>query len=477
MRANSPFLLAKCAHELSRIVAAEGDKLDRRSRVHLTRMTRMLLRAAGEGEAAATVDGRTGIEIAELLREGGVGVAEVPAMNGVDDTGCGVCRQLDEAWDVLGDLIATRGLEAGPGRDPLAMRAVAVALEHRDRVDAVLAGVEAGEGQRERTADEQRRPIEVDRLNRYLAERGLAGRITSLQPLWTESSKEISLIETDAGGGWPRRGVLRRERPYAIVANSVADEYDVLAATHAAGLPVPRPLFAEHDAALLDGRVIATSFASGAIGTIDQHGAVAVPVVAAAAAFLAGLHRVSWERIAKVRAEAETSPRDHLRRRIAECARTWRAARLEPEPAMEAALAWLTANVERLDDDAVIVHGDFDLRNMLVDNGRLTTVLDWEFVKFGHRAEDLGYFYDRVTEVMSWPAFIGHYHAAGGAPIDDFSVQYHRVLAWTLRATIVVTAYSGYWRGAHDDFRLGGCAFYEYPDHVRRLSRALLELG
>lgn len=452
MRANSPFLLAKCAHELRRIVAAEGEALDRKSRVHLARMAHILSRAAGEEEAERAAC--PGNAIAELLREGGIEPAE------------------DAGWDRLGAMIAARGQAA----DPLALRAVALALDHRDGVDAAIAAMQAGEEQRQPSADEQRQPLAVARLNDWLATRGLAGRITSLSPLWTESSKEISLIETDEGGGWPRRGVLRRERPYAIVANSVADEYDVLAAAHAAGLPVPRPLFAEHDAALLDGRVIATSFAEGEIGTVESHGAAAPAIVAAAARFLAGLHRVSWDQIAKVKAEAQTSPRDHLRRRVADCARTWRAARLEPEPAMDAALAWLAANVDRLDDDGVIVHGDYDLRNMLVANGRLTTVLDWEFVKFGHRAEDLGYFHDRVVEVMPWTEFLRHYHAAGGDPIDDFAVHYHRILAWAQRATIVVTAYSGYWRGAHDDFRLGGCAFFEYPDHIRRLSRALLEL-
>ncbi len=430
VKANSRVFLAKCARELQRIDEEEGISLTHRSRVHLSRMSRILLQAAVEANPAHD---------AELL------AGHMPR---VADDAAGSAVRMEAAKEVLA---------------------------RRNAVEAMIAGIDAGEERREPSADEQRRPLTRDALNRYLADRGLPGRITDISPLWTESSKEITLVDTDGGGGWPHRAVLRRERPYAIVANSVADEFDVLAVVHVAGLPVPRPVFAEHDPAILGGRVIATSHEAGAIGSVASLGDAAVPVVAAAAGFLAKLHDIPYASVPRLTEEARTGVRARMLERITVCAQGWRKARLEAEPALDAAFAWLAANVDKLDDDAAIVHGDFDLRNMLVEQGVLSSVLDWEFAKFGHRAEDLGYFYDRATEVMSWSTFMHHYAQEGGSPIGDFPVLYHRIWAWALRTTIVVNAYTGYWRGAHDDFRLGTCAFYEYPDHIRRLTLALDE--
>ncbi|MGE0699939.1 MAG: phosphotransferase family protein [Hyphomicrobiaceae bacterium] len=66
----------------------------------------------------------------------------------------------------------------------------------------------------------------------------------------------------------------------------------------------------------------------------------------------------------------------------------------EARPALEYILAWLdrTAPEPRA---LTLVHGDFRTGNYMVDKGRLTAVLDWEFCHWGDPREDLGWFIAR----------------------------------------------------------------------------------
>lgn len=62
----------------------------------------------------------------------------------------------------------------------------------------------------------------------------------------------------------------------------------------------------------------------------------------------------------------------------------------EPRPALEYVLAWLDATAPE-PAAITLVHGDFRTGNYMVDKGRLTAVLDWEFCHWGDPREDLGW--------------------------------------------------------------------------------------
>ena len=62
----------------------------------------------------------------------------------------------------------------------------------------------------------------------------------------------------------------------------------------------------------------------------------------------------------------------------------------EPRPVVEIALAWLRAHRPAAVQPA-LVHGDFRLGNLMVDDDGLTGILDWELAHCGDPAEDLGW--------------------------------------------------------------------------------------
>src|SRR3546814_11752293 len=63
----------------------------------------------------------------------------------------------------------------------------------------------------------------------------------------------------------------------------------------------------------------------------------------------------------------------------------------EPHPAFELGFRWLEAN-RPATTTVGVVHGDFRLGNLLVDQEGLRAVLDWELAHLGDPLEDLGWF-------------------------------------------------------------------------------------
>lgn len=109
-------------------------------------------------------------------------------------------------------------------------------------------------------------------------------------------------------------------------------------------------------------------------------------------------------------------------------------------PAFELALRYLADN-RPAESDPVVVHGDFRVGNLLVDEDDLRAVLDWELAHLGHPAEDLGWLCVRawrfggsqpVGGIGSIDELLAAYRAAGGRPVERADLIWGLV-AGTLR--------------------------------------------
>ncbi len=80
----------------------------------------------------------------------------------------------------------------------------------------------------------------------------------------------------------------------------------------------------------------------------------------------------------------------YLSRQLKRWAGQWEASKTHPIPAMEESCRILT---ERMPEQigATIVHGDYRLGNMIVDEGEVKAILDWELCTLGDPLADLGY--------------------------------------------------------------------------------------
>lgn len=119
----------------------------------------------------------------------------------------------------------------------------------------------------------------------------------------------------------------------------------------------------------------------------------------------------------------------------------------EPRPALEYILAWLDEHAPPA-RPLVLVHGDFRTGNYMVEYGRLTGLLDWEFAHWGDPDEDIGWLTARcwrfgndvleVGGIAPLPLFLDAYSTAAGRTVSPDAVRYWQIMAAAKWATIAV---------------------------------------
>ena len=92
----------------------------------------------------------------------------------------------------------------------------------------------------------------------------------------------------------------------------------------------------------------------------------------------------------------------------------------EPHPVFEAAFRWLHINKPE-STSACLVHGDYRLGNIMVNEQGLAAILDWELAHLGDPMEDLGWLC-----VRAW-RFGGAFPAAGLGTYDELFDAYASV--------------------------------------------------
>jgi aminoglycoside phosphotransferase (APT) family kinase protein len=121
---------------------------------------------------------------------------------------------------------------------------------------------------------------------------------------------------------------------------------------------------------------------------------------------IAALHQVDF---AAAGLGGYGKPGNYFERQIGRWSKQYLASVTEPNPAMDALLAWLPAHIPasaRDEAEVSIVHGDYRLDNLVFhpSEPRVIAVLDWELSTLGHPLADFSY------HCMSW-----HIRASGVA--------------------------------------------------------------
>jgi len=127
-------------------------------------------------------------------------------------------------------------------------------------------------------------------------------------------------------------------------------------------------------------------------------------------------------------------------------------------PIIALAIRWCEDNMPP-PADPVIVHGDYRMGNVMVDENGLTAVLDWELAHIGDAHDDIAYGCLNVWRfgqldnpaygIASFDEFFAAYEAAGGGKIDPDRFRFwfiFRTLWWALGCLQM----AGYWRSGAD---------------------------
>ncbi|MFY0729686.1 phosphotransferase family protein [Pseudomonas sp. NFX15] len=99
----------------------------------------------------------------------------------------------------------------------------------------------------------------------------------------------------------------------------------------------------------------------------------------------------------------------------------------KPQPTLEWALRWLELNAPT-DSKCSLVHGDFRTGNYMVEQHRLTGILDWEFSSWSSPQEDIGWFSARC-----WRFGALQQDAGGIGPLEELLTGYRSITGATLK--------------------------------------------
>lgn len=233
--------------------------------------------------------------------------------------------------------------------------------------------------------------------------------------------------------------VMRTSSASAGVPESLsrAEEFALLKAAFAVGVPVPEPLWLCTDPHVIGRPFHVMRFVPGiAAGhRLVKDGQVGDELAEALGRAMARIHAIRPPRpdLAFL-TMPHSSPVGTAIRRM----RDWLDNHRTPRPVLEWALRWLERN-EPPCAQLSLVHGDFRTGNYLVEAGRLQAILDWEFARWGDANEDIGWFCARCWRfgadareaggIGSREAFYRGYEAEAGKPIEQTTIPYWEVMA------------------------------------------------
>ena len=306
--------------------------------------------------------------------------------------------------------------------------------------------------------------IDVERVQRWLTEHVADFTPPGEFTLIAGGHSNLTYACADATG---RRWVLRRPPLGRVLASAhdVAREHRLMAALADSAVPVPAVLGLCEDISVNDAPFMLMAYVDGCV----LHDATAADALATserqaiglhAATVLAALHAIDPSTVGL----GDLGRHDgYVARQLKRWTAQWEATRDTPLAAMDD-VARLLATRLPAQQGTAIVHGDYRLGNMLVAQGRIAAVLDWELCTLGDALADLGYIMNHwpapgeatpspterlPTHAGGFPsraAFIARY--AQHSTRDLNHIDYYRALAHWRTAAIRQGVYKRYAEGA-----------------------------
>lgn len=127
------------------------------------------------------------------------------------------------------------------------------------------------------------------------------------------------------------------------------------------------------------------------------------------------------------------------------------------EPQLRMVVTWLGDHLPSPPGRHVLVHGDFRPANVLIRDGRINALLDWELARIGDPLDDLGWYtaplYGKEHFIPgNWQLsdFLGHYERLTGCTVEPAALKFWQVMATFRLAVIALTSVRSLRKGASD---------------------------
>ena len=293
-------------------------------------------------------------------------------------------------------------------------------------------------------------PLTKTSLEAFLRARHSFGEkctVTAFSPIPGGFGKQTFRATVSDGSGNSQSLIVRKCDPTPMIRHDgffIDREFYLLQDVFATGFPVPQPLLLGAGVAGVDGDFYAMSALPGSVPSSFLGAATAVipeSVLLHMAELLAQLHQLKLDSFTSCLTRLgqteilKDSVESCYHRAVAEWKRYYENGEHLPSPYLTYLLDWLEQHVPHDKRRPVLVHGDFNIHNVLAQEGRITGVLDWECSMFGAPEQDLAYIKPIISNHIGWDRFLGHYHASGGPEIDERSFNFYMAFS-SMRVSI-----------------------------------------
>ena len=305
-----------------------------------------------------------------------------------------------------------------------------------------------------------------DFLHRLLPD-GAAPQVTGLRRSGTGSSREnwpFDAAWTVDGERLTHRLLMRRDPPAAVVDTGRDREFRLLQRLADTAVPAPEVHWLDDTGEFLLRPTMIVSRYEGAAHRavlrstdplrLGEEGRLAL--AGRMCEVLAELHHVDIDTTG-LRTEFDDPGANPAEFELIRWERELDAQELEPQPALRLAAAWLHDNLPSPPQRTVLVHGDFRPANVLVRDGALHVLLDWELAHLGDPLDDLGWYtaplYRREHFISGrWePAdFLNRYTELTGIEVDPAALRFWQVLSTFRLAVIALTGVRNFCEGTSD---------------------------
>ncbi len=337
-------------------------------------------------------------------------------------------------------------------------------------------------------ATEEDQEVTLERLESYLRDRfGEPGlRVVSFRPLPGGYGKETTLFEVEgqtASGGF----VMRRDRLAPTMDNDchrIEREYQVIRAAYERGFPAPEALWLDTEHQLLPGgHFLVMRRAPGSSGgdVFQASGTISGDFTDLLATSMAKLHALPPLTELGTVSEAiapelwSLTCAEATERYIRQIRDMYIAEMSVPSPAVLGFYEYLLADVPHAPERAVLLHGDVGFHNMIVDEGRLSALVDWEFSHIGDPAEDVGYARNTAGSSLDWDRFMATYRAAGGPEIAPERLRFFRIWGHLRNLTACQLTSNAYEKGRVHDLKLAHVGHSMTPMFLDAISAVIAE--
>ncbi|MFA5630137.1 MAG: phosphotransferase family protein [Porticoccaceae bacterium] len=288
-------------------------------------------------------------------------------------------------------------------------------------------------------------------------------------------AKQTGLFSLHSNASLPEKLVLRLDMPNSVTGTSVEDEYPVIERMYGLGLPVPRPVLLETDNSVLGGAFmlmteVENAEPSGPYFPVERKGELKTgpDFGREVARTLARLH-------ASTREDSASAPDYH--KQVHDAHMRWRTLPKGPYSLVaDLGYAWLLSHPVSETRPWCAIHGDFGAHNILVRDGHLAGLIDWELSRIGDPAEDLAQCRMMLLPgIMAWEDFVAEYLAAGGDPAacDEATVGYFCIWVFLHHLQNHIMLREKYLAGERTDVLAANIITYYYALVAEYLAEAL----